>query len=87
MYLGGWTHVTEIPNTKLLVSLHHKSFKSANFELFDISKKGQANKIYSFEEVSGGKFHGPCLFFPKSLFSWSYCTYFYVHCSNSHLLL
>ncbi len=50
-----WTHVKEIPNTKLLVSLNHNCKKSANMELFGISKKGEAKKIYSLGEVSGGK--------------------------------
>ena len=44
----------EIPNTKLLVSLHHIKEKSANISVFDISKKGQAKEIYSLGEVSGG---------------------------------
>lgn len=44
----------EIPNTKLLVSLNHKFNTSANMAIFDISQKA-VNKIYSFEEVSGGK--------------------------------
>ena len=52
---SSWTHVKEIPNTKLLVSLHHNWENSANMEILDISKKGQAKKIYSLEEVSGGK--------------------------------
>ncbi len=52
---SSWPHVKEIPNTKLLVSLHHYFAKSANMEIFDISKKGKANKIYSLGEVSGSK--------------------------------
>lgn len=52
--LAGWTHVREIPNTKLLVSLSHSFFTSANMEIFDISKK-TPRKIYSFEEVFGSK--------------------------------
>ena len=51
-----WTHVKEIPNTNLLVSLHHNYLKSASMEVLDISKKGEAKKIYSLGEVSGGKF-------------------------------
>ena len=50
-----WTHLKEISNTKLLVSIHSDWANAANMEIFDISKKGQANKIYPFEEVSGGK--------------------------------
>lgn len=43
----------EIPNTKLLVSLYHHRSRSTNLEIFDISKKEQAVKIYSLEEVVG----------------------------------
>jgi hypothetical protein len=54
---SGSTHVKEIPNTKLLVSLHYGYYQnSANMEIFDISKKGKANKIYSLGEVSGSEF-------------------------------
>ncbi len=45
----------EIPNTKLIVSLHHICDEAANLEIFDISKKGQAKKIYSLGEISGCK--------------------------------
>ncbi len=51
----------EIPNTKLLVSVHHGYNMSASVEIFDISKKGKANKIYSLGKVFGGK-HGKFLF-------------------------
>ena len=51
-----WTHVKEIANTRLLVSMQHVGSKSANLEVFDVSRKGQVRKIYSFEEVSGGRF-------------------------------
>ena len=44
----------EIPNTKLLVSLHHNYEQSANMAVFDISKKDQIKEIYSLGEVSGG---------------------------------
>ena len=44
----------EIPNTKLLVSLHHNCHKLANMAVFDISKKDQIKEIYSLGEVSGG---------------------------------
>ena len=52
---NSWTHVKEIPSTTLLVILHHKSRKSANMTVFDISKKDQIQEIYSLGEVSGGK--------------------------------
>ena len=46
----------EISNTSLLVSLHHSCDSgSAKLEIFDLSHKGQARKIYSFEEITGGK--------------------------------
>ena len=45
----------EVANTGLLVSVHHSNDKSANLEVFDVSRKGQARRIYSFEEVSGGR--------------------------------
>ena len=45
----------EITNTGLIVSVHHCYNSPANVEVFDVSRKGQAKKIYSFEEVSGGK--------------------------------
>lgn len=56
MYLIGnvsWTHIKEIPNTTLLVSLHNSYNKAANLEIVDIPKKGFVRKIYSFEEVIG----------------------------------
>ena len=42
----------EIANTGLLVSVHHSEDTFANLEVFDVSKKGQTKKIYSFEGVS-----------------------------------
>lgn len=50
----GPTALKEIPNTKLLVSLQHFWRTSAVLEIFDVSRKGIANKIYSFEEVIEG---------------------------------
>ena len=50
-----WSHVKEIPGTRLLVSLHHLGYESANLELFDVSKRKQERKIYSFETVYGSK--------------------------------
>ena len=52
--VNSWTHVKEIPNTKLLVSLHHDYDNSANMAVFDISTKDQIKEIYSLDEVSGG---------------------------------
>ena len=51
-----WTHVKEIPNTNLLVSLHHNAWESASMEVFEISKEEWVKKIYSLGEVSGGNF-------------------------------
>ena len=45
----------EIADTGLLVSLHHGCCRSANLEVFDVSRKGQTKKIYSVTEVSGGR--------------------------------
>ena len=69
---NSWTHVKEISSTGLLVSLHHCNDTSANMSVFDISKKGKARKIYSFEEVSAGIHYlfsimnFPCLFIINS---------------------
>ena len=52
-FLGDWTLVRDIPDTKLLVSLNHYSQKSATMEIFDISSQS-VKKIYSFDEVVGG---------------------------------
>lgn len=50
-----WSHLKEIPNTKLLVSLQQNWSKSAKIGIFDISAKGKAKQIYAFEEVQGCK--------------------------------
>lgn len=42
--------VKEVPNSKLLVSLNYNWEKTANLEIFDISKKDRITKIYTFEE-------------------------------------
>ena len=52
--LSSYSHVKMIPDTGLLVSLHHHWRKAAQLEVFDVSKKGLARKIYSFGEVFGG---------------------------------
>ena len=49
------TLLKEIPNTKLLVSLHQNYYASANMVVFDISKKDQIKETYSLGEVSGGR--------------------------------
>ena len=45
----------EIPNTRLLISLFHAYNMSANLEIFDISQKEKARRVYSFEEAFGGQ--------------------------------
>ena len=49
-----WTHVKEILNTKLLVSLFHRMNTSASMAIYDISKQGKINKVYSLGDVPGG---------------------------------
>mgnify|MGYP006950859711 CR=1 FL=1 len=46
----------EIPNTKLLVSLNFMNHEDARMEIFDISKKEKAQKIYTLAKSSGCKF-------------------------------
>ena len=48
-----WSHLREIPNTQLVVSLKHHYDKGANMKVFDISKKGKSRNIYTYEEVPG----------------------------------
>ena len=48
-------HVRAIPYTPFLISSRHSYEKCANMEIFDISKKGRAMRIYIFGEVTGGK--------------------------------
>lgn len=48
-----WTHLKEIPNSRFVVSLNHCWDKSASMMIFDISQKGKAKEIYSFEEIRG----------------------------------
>lgn len=54
-FCASWTHLKEIPDKSLLVSLHHSAYASANLEIFELAQKGQAKKVYSFEEVRGGQ--------------------------------
>ena len=44
----------EIPNTKLLVSLHHNYHDATNMSVFDISKNNQIKEIYSHGEGPKG---------------------------------
>lgn len=53
-YIASWTHVKEIEHTKLLISLHHSRYESANIAVFDISHEGCASKIYNMDEIRGG---------------------------------
>ena len=52
---SSWTHVKEIPMTRLLVSLHHSYQYSASLKIFDITKPNAPKTVYTFEEVQGGK--------------------------------
>ena len=51
-----WTQVREIPGSRLLVSLHICHNKYANLEIFDLSNKGRAAKVYSLGRVFGGNY-------------------------------
>ena len=42
--MNSWTHVKEIPNSKLLISLHHDSDDSATMEIFELSNKVHIKK-------------------------------------------
>lgn len=53
-FMGSWTLLKEIPNTRLLVSLNQRRYESANMKIVDISTK-MTKEIYSFGEVFGGK--------------------------------
>ena len=53
---GSWNHVKEIANTRLLcASVHHCYNGSANLQVFDVSRKAKARKIYSFEQIPGSR--------------------------------
>ena len=54
VFLGSWTHVKEIPNTKLLASLNQHISMSANIAIFDLSRESKPRRIYLFEEVRSG---------------------------------
>lgn len=49
------SHLKEIPNSRLIVSLQH-SEHSANMEIYYLPKEGEAKKIYSLGEVFGSNF-------------------------------
>ena len=51
---SSWAHLRKIPNSNLLVSLHHCWNASANMEIYNISYKRVVQKICSFEGVLGG---------------------------------
>ena len=50
---NSWTHVKEIPNTRLVCSLSHDRCRSAKLSIFDISRRN-ANMVLSTEEIRGG---------------------------------
>ena len=43
----------EIPGTTMLISCIHKCFKAATFGVFDVSKRGRVQSVYTFEEACG----------------------------------
>jgi hypothetical protein len=53
---GSRVCIREIQGSQLLVSAHESRGKSASMEIFDLTKKGSAKKIYSFGEISGSEF-------------------------------
>ena len=57
-FSGYWTHVKEIPSTKVLVSLNQIPRELANMIIFDISQKVE-KKAYTFEKVPRGKLIQP----------------------------
>ena len=59
-------------NTKLLVSVNRRWMNSANLEVVDVSRKGQARKIYSFEEVSGCRILATVLYVIKTILDKSF---------------
>ena len=61
------THVKEIADTRLLLSASH-SWASASLEVFDISRKGQRKKIYSFEGAHGSRIIAKMYFMVISFF-------------------
>ena len=65
---SGWPHLKEIPETRLLVSLHCSYYQSANMEVFDISNKGKIKTIYSFEEAIGSNI----IFIYNQLIKWDH---------------
>lgn len=45
----------EIPNSDLLVSVHHSFHSSAKFSIFDLSKeRGGVASIFDSDEITGG---------------------------------
>lgn len=52
-----WSHVKEIANAQLLVSVHNSFNASTKLEVLDVTQKGRVRKIYSSEAVSGCRNH------------------------------
>ena len=51
--LPAWTHVKEIRDANLLITLCHNWTECANFEILDVST-GKAKPVFTNEEVTGG---------------------------------
>lgn len=47
------SHVREIPNSGLLVSLYQYHTHTALLGIYDISQKGKARKVYSYDDTRG----------------------------------
>lgn len=54
--------ISAIPNTKLLVSLHHSNVQGANLGIFDYSCSKSIKKIFELGDVRGGKYLSCALF-------------------------
>ena len=50
------THLREIPDSRLLVSIHHCWNKYATMEIFDLQIKGKAKRVYSLDRVFGSNY-------------------------------
>ena len=56
---GVWSHVKEISDTELLVSVKCAD-ESANMVVYKIAANGKVREVYSFEEVTGSKYLNLC---------------------------
>lgn len=68
--------ISAIPNTKLLVSLHHSNVQGANLGIFDYSCSKSIKKIFELGDVRGGKYLSCALFLKMTTF-YSYRTWWF----------